>query len=56
MLTRLAPPFDDAQILVKNYDLTVLAGAGGIRSTVKDMLKFIGANLRPTRAPPSDAR
>jgi serine-type D-Ala-D-Ala carboxypeptidase/endopeptidase len=47
MLPRLAPPYDDAQILVKSYDLPTLGGAGGIRSTVNDMLRFITANLGP---------
>ena len=30
---------------VKNWDLTSLAGAGGIRSTATDMVKFIKANM-----------
>jgi CubicO group peptidase (beta-lactamase class C family) len=28
-----------------NWDITTLAGAGALRSTVKDMLKFVAANL-----------
>jgi len=35
---------------VANWDLTALAGAGALRSTVTDMLKFVAANLDP---PPS---
>jgi CubicO group peptidase (beta-lactamase class C family) len=45
MLARLAPPYDETLRLAKNWDLPVLAGAGGVRSTVNDMLKFIQANL-----------
>lgn len=30
---------------VKNWDIISLAGAGGIRSTAKDMVKFIKANM-----------
>ena len=29
------------------WDLNALAGAGGIRSSTNDMLKFVGANLNP---------
>jgi serine-type D-Ala-D-Ala carboxypeptidase/endopeptidase len=47
MLARLAPPYDDAHVPVKNWDLPVLAGAGGLRSTVNDLLKFIRATLPP---------
>ena len=32
---------------VANWDLTTLAGAGGLRSTTQDMLKFLAANLDP---------
>lgn len=41
---RLAPPYDAALQKSKNWDIPTLAGAGGIRSTVNDMLKFIAAN------------
>jgi serine-type D-Ala-D-Ala carboxypeptidase/endopeptidase len=33
------------------WDLDALVGAGGIRSTVNDMLRFVRANLDPERAP-----
>jgi CubicO group peptidase (beta-lactamase class C family) len=42
---RLAPPYDAALQPAGNWDMPALAGAGGIRSTTKDMLKFIAANL-----------
>ena len=42
---RLAPPYDAALQPAKNWDLPAVAGAGGIRSTAHDMLKFIKANL-----------
>lgn len=42
---RLAPPYDAALQATKNWDFPTLAGAGGIRSTTNDMLKFIAANL-----------
>jgi serine-type D-Ala-D-Ala carboxypeptidase/endopeptidase len=45
MRKRLAPPYDDQRRPTRNWDLPTLAGAGGIRSTVSDMLKFIKANL-----------
>ena len=45
MRKRLAPGFDEAGRPVKNWDLGILAGAGGIRSTVHDMMRFAAANL-----------
>jgi D-alanyl-D-alanine-carboxypeptidase/D-alanyl-D-alanine-endopeptidase len=42
---RLAPPYDAALEPTKNWDFPTLAGAGGIRSTTNDMLKFVAANL-----------
>ena len=35
--------------VVKNWDLPTFAGAGAIRSTTIDMLKFASANLHPER-------
>ena len=34
-----------------NWDLPTLSGAGGIRSTLDDMLKFLRANLAPDKSP-----
>jgi D-alanyl-D-alanine-carboxypeptidase/D-alanyl-D-alanine-endopeptidase len=42
---RLAAPYDAALQPAKNWDFPTLAGAGGIRSTTNDMLKFVTANL-----------
>jgi CubicO group peptidase (beta-lactamase class C family) len=42
---RLAPPYDAALQTTSNWDFRAFAGAGGIRSTTNDMLKFIAANL-----------
>jgi CubicO group peptidase (beta-lactamase class C family) len=44
---RLAQPLDASGRPVKNWDFRALAGAGAIRSTITDMLKFAEANLRP---------
>ncbi len=42
---RLAPPYDEKLRPNKNWDNPTLVGAGGIRSTVDDMLKYLRANL-----------
>ena len=44
---RLAPPHLGSGQLASNWELPVLAGAGAIRSTASDMLRFVGANLAP---------
>ena len=44
---RLAPPFDGDLQPSHNWDLAALAGAGGIRSTADDLLKFARAQLHP---------
>ncbi len=43
---RLASPYDITLNRGKNWDIPALAGAGAIRSTCNDMLKFIKANLK----------
>ncbi|MEO8026615.1 MAG: serine hydrolase [Bryobacteraceae bacterium] len=48
---RLAIGHDAGLNPVKNWDLDALAGAGAIRSTVNDMLKFVAANLELTPSP-----
>jgi CubicO group peptidase (beta-lactamase class C family) len=50
MRDRLAEGTDQALKPVKNWDFDALAGAGAIRSTARDMLKFLTAamGLRPT--------
>ena len=41
--------------VVSNWDLDALAGAGAIRSTANDMLKFAAANVHPERGKLEDA-
>jgi serine-type D-Ala-D-Ala carboxypeptidase/endopeptidase len=48
---RLAAGYDTALRPVKNWDLDALAGAGALRSTANDMLKFLAANLELTDPP-----
>ena len=45
MKARLAPPYDMNGKLGKNWNFQALAGAGALRSTVNDLLKFAAANL-----------
>ena len=49
MKSRLALGHDPMGTIAANWDLDVLAGAGAIRSTTYDMLKFADANLHPER-------
>ena len=42
---RLAKPYDAELKPQKNWDIPTLAGAGAVRSTAADMLKFLEANL-----------
>jgi CubicO group peptidase (beta-lactamase class C family) len=51
MQEHLVPGHDEQGNVVSNWDLDALAGAGAIRSTANDMLKFAGANLHPERGP-----
>jgi CubicO group peptidase (beta-lactamase class C family) len=37
-------------IQVENWDISALAGAGAIRSTAADLLKFVGANMGKTKS------
>ena len=48
---RLATGHNAALQPVKNWDLDALAGAGALRSTANDMLKFLAANLEFTDSP-----
>jgi CubicO group peptidase (beta-lactamase class C family) len=47
MKEHLALGHDEAGKVVANWDIPALAGAGAIRSTAIDMLKFAGANVHP---------
>ena len=49
--SRLAKPHLDDGTAAANWDIPTLAGAGAIRSTVNNMLRFVRANLNP---PPGD--
>ena len=51
MQARLAPGHDQSLKPVPNWDLPTLAGAGAIRSSVNDMLKFIAANMGLQKSP-----
>jgi CubicO group peptidase (beta-lactamase class C family) len=48
---RLATGHNGALVPVKSWDFDALAGAGTLRSTVNDMLKFLAANLELTDTP-----
>jgi CubicO group peptidase (beta-lactamase class C family) len=45
MKKRLAPGYDASGKQVRNWNFDALAGAGALRSTVNDLLKFLAANL-----------
>ena len=51
MKQHLALGHDASGQVTANWDLPTLAGAGAIRSTTDDMLKFLAANLHPERGP-----
>ncbi len=46
-IDRLAPPHNVSKTANQSWDFDAIAGAGGIRSTPDDMLRFIEANLHP---------
>jgi len=52
---RLAPPYAADLKPDRNWDVPTLAGAGAIRSTANDMLKFIQANLANDKTPLTQA-
>jgi D-alanyl-D-alanine-carboxypeptidase/D-alanyl-D-alanine-endopeptidase len=45
MRAHLAPGHDGTCKAAKNWDLDALAGAGGLRSTANDMLRYLKANM-----------
>lgn len=45
MRARLVPGHTETLKRTSNWDIPTLAGAGGIRSTVNDMFKFLAANM-----------
>jgi CubicO group peptidase (beta-lactamase class C family) len=54
MTKNLAKPHSQG-LVVSNWDLPTLAGAGAIRSSTHDMLKYLAANLGLTDTPVSEA-
>ena len=55
MKTRFAVGHDASMQSVAYWDVPTLAGAGALRSTVNDMLTFVGANLGYVKSPPAPA-
>jgi len=51
MQARLAAGHNAVRRPLPNWDLPTLAGAGALRSTVNDMLKFVAANLGLKKSP-----
>ncbi|MDQ6786745.1 MAG: beta-lactamase family protein [Acidobacteriota bacterium] len=51
MQARLIKGFDENGKPTANWDLPTLAGAGALRSSANDMLKFIAENLEPNKTP-----
>jgi len=51
MRERLALGHDENGAVVGNWDIPGLAGAGALRSTVNDMLRYLQANADPSHAP-----
>ncbi len=52
--SRLAPGHDAGGEIVDNWDFQALAGAGALRSSVNDMLKFLAANMGVARTSLND--
>jgi len=48
--SRLAPGHSSDRQPAANWDMSVLASAGGVRSTVNDLLLFAAANLNPPKS------
>ncbi len=55
MRAHLAPGHDNEGKAAKNWDLDALAGAGAIRSTANDMLRYLKANMGIDRSPLAEA-
>ncbi len=49
--THLAPGHNQEGAPAPNWNLAVMSGAGGLRSSVSDMLKYLSANLGLTKTP-----
>jgi serine-type D-Ala-D-Ala carboxypeptidase/endopeptidase len=55
MRAHLAPGHDNTGSAMKNWDFDALAGAGAIRSTANDMLRYLKANMGIDQSPLTDA-
>ena len=55
MKARLAQGHSELNVPVANWDIPTLAGAGALRSTAKDLLKFVSANLGLVKTPLASA-
>jgi serine-type D-Ala-D-Ala carboxypeptidase/endopeptidase len=51
MKTRMAQGFDLQSTPTRTWDVSTLGGAGALKSTANDMLKFLAANLDSTSTP-----
>jgi serine-type D-Ala-D-Ala carboxypeptidase/endopeptidase len=51
MRAHLAPGHDDTGKAARNWDFDALAGAGAIRSTANDMLRYLKANMGSDQSP-----
>jgi CubicO group peptidase (beta-lactamase class C family) len=51
MRAHLAPGHDDTGKAAKNWEIDALAGAGAIRSTTNDMLRYLRANMGIDQSP-----
>ena len=51
MRAHLAPGHDGTGKVTKNWDLDALAGAGALRSTANDMLRYLKANMAIDQSP-----
>ncbi|CAN5852844.1 N/A [soil metagenome] len=52
---RFAQGYNGAGSVIPHWDIPTFAGAGGLRSTVQDQLRFLKANLRPGETPIAEA-
>ena len=55
MREHLAHGHDENGKPARNWDMPIFAGAGGVRSTANDLIKFMAVNLGLTEAPLSKA-
>ena len=55
MRQRVAPGHDATRARVSQWDIPTLAGAGAVRSTANDLLRFLAANLGHAASPLSPA-